>query len=456
LVVGGDMVYLATDEWNLRAVERQTGQERWRYYSASKLRGAPLLVGDQLLVNRTNNILALDARTGAERGATPTGEPASYTGLSSDGRELFVGRRNGFIQVLGSHGERPWDSAPIWEATELRGQLQNAPDTFSTPPVLAGDRLIYVTTTGGVYDVSMADGSYKLLGQLAKHNGILAPPAVAGDDLYVVDQDGVLIAFDLRSGAERWRAETGGTTWSAPSVADGRVLVSVGSEKLVTALAFDAGNGRQLWKKAFDVAVNIGSSSLLHEGRFLFTANALYALDPASGKQIWVTTDRVLPLQFAIQNQRIYGVGFDARGRAIVAAWDGATGRRSLSATFELPQILQLRAAPAVGAGRLVLTLGDGMLIAFDTTSGAEVWRQAPTDEPRGAPAVYKDIILLITKHNRLIARALDDGRHRGEFTIPADTSVQDFSALAPLIHEGRLYAAFYRTAFALKLEERP
>ena len=69
-------------------------------------------------------------------GVTPTGEPASYSGLSSDGRELFVGRRNGFVQVIGSRGERPWASAPIWEATELRGQLHNVPDTFSTPPLL--------------------------------------------------------------------------------------------------------------------------------------------------------------------------------------------------------------------------------------------------------------------------------------------------------------------------------
>jgi outer membrane protein assembly factor BamB len=265
-----------------------------------------------------------------------------------------------------------------------------------------------------------------------------------------------LMAFDLQGGAERWRAEVGGTTWSAPSVADGRVLVSVGSEKLVTAMAFDAGSGRQLWKKEFDTPVSIGSRSLLHDGRFLFTGSALYALDPASGEQLWVTTDRVLPVQFAILGQRIYGVGFGTSGEAALVAWDSATGRRSLNARLELPEIVNLRSEPVVGGGRVVLTLVDGTMLAFDITSGAEVWRQAATDEPRGTPAVYKDIVLLVTKHNRLLARALDDGRLLGEFAIPADTSVQDFSALAPLIHEERLYAAFYRTAFALKLEERP
>jgi outer membrane protein assembly factor BamB len=290
-----------------------------------------------------------------------------------------------------------------------------------------------------------------VLGLVAEHNGILVPPAATGDDLYVVDQNGLLIAFDLQGGAERWRAELGGTTWSAPSVADGRVLVSVGSEKLVTAMAFDAGSGRLLWKKVFDTPVSIGSRSLLHDGRFLFTGSALYALE-----QLWVTTDQVLPVQFAILGQRIYGVGFDTSGEVALVAWDSATGRHSLSARIELPEIVNLRGEPVVGAGRVVLTLVDGTMIAFDITSGAEVWRQAATDEPRGTPAVYKDIVLLVTKHNRLLARALDDGRLLGEFTIPADTSVQDFSALAPLVHDGRLYAAFYRTAFALKLEERP
>jgi outer membrane protein assembly factor BamB len=403
-----------------------------------------------------DNILALDARTGAERGITPTGEPASYTGLSSDGRELFVGRRNGFVQVLGGHGERPWASAPLWETSDLRGQLQSFSDAFSTPPVLAGDQLIYVTIEGRVYSVSTADGGYRLLGQLAKHDGIQVPPTVSGDDLYVVDARGVLIAFDLRGGGERWRTKLAGTTWSAPSVAEGRVLVSAGSEKIVTAAAFDVRNGRQIWKKQVDVPINIGSRSLLYDGRFLFTANALYALNPASGEQLWVTTDQVLPVQFAVLNQRIYGVGFNAQGQVALAAWDIATGRRGLGRTVELPEILNLRSELAIAAGRLMVTLVDGTTIAFDTTSGAEVWRQAAIDEPRGAPAVYKGIVLLLTKHNRLHARALDDGRLLGEFILPADTSVQDFSALAPLVRDGHIYAAFSQTAFALRLEERP
>lgn len=450
-----DTVYLIADRENVRAVDAHTGRERWRYHSPHALYGAPLLVGDRLIVNRENELLVLNAHTGAQSALIATSDLAASTGVSSDGREVFVGHRDGFLQVLGAAGEQPWESEALWEAGELAGQLRNSADSFATPPVLDGDRLIFVTISGGLYSIDSAGGRHERLGALADIGLVLTPPALSGDTLYVVDFEGALIAFDVRARRERWRAATGGLTSSAPSVDGGRVLLSAANDDGTTAYAFDAASGNELWRQSRDPALGGSSASVLHDGRFFFGAERLYAVDPATSDALWASEELFLPFQLVVLDDLIYSVG-GAGNNWQLAAWDPATGENRLFETIDLPTFPNFLGGLAGGSGRVAVLPQDGTLLAFDAASGAEVWRQAPLDEPRGSPLVQGDTVFYLTKRNRLIARALDDGRLLGEFTIANETGTQDFSAASPVIARGRLYGAFYQYAFALELKERP
>ena len=69
-------------------------------------------------------------------------------------------------------------------------------------------------------------------------------PVVAGDTVFVGDRRGVVYALDA-SGAEKWRAYTGGAIYFSPAVALGRVYVGSADGRVH---AFEARTGRPLWR----------------------------------------------------------------------------------------------------------------------------------------------------------------------------------------------------------------
>ncbi|GIW82990.1 MAG: hypothetical protein KatS3mg105_4797 [Gemmatales bacterium] len=130
-----------------------------------------------------------------------------------------------------------------------------------------------------------------------------APIAVA-DFTYVASSDGVVHAFDSKTGQERWHAFTGGPISYPPAVWQGRLFVGSGDGYVY---AFDAQNGRQLWRfRAAPVERRIpvygklcstwpvASGVLVHEGILYAAAGIIchdgthvYALDAKSGKLLW-------------------------------------------------------------------------------------------------------------------------------------------------------------------------
>ncbi len=231
------------------------------------------------------------------------------------------------------------------------------------------------------------------------------------------------------------------------------MLLAATSGKTAIAAAFDAHSGRQLWRKRFDFALGIGSSALLYNGRFYLVADAVYALDPASGAPAWSANDGIRPFQITALDGAIYAVGFDSAFNPILAAWDAATGRRRLLPPLDLPAVPRLHDAIAGGAGRILLSLNDNTLLALDAVSGAERWRMRTASQLAGTPIVLGRAVLVITLDNHLLARALADGRLLGDFALQNTSGNELDSAMAPLVRDERLYAAFGRTAFALTLK---
>lgn len=106
VTVADGLLYLALRQ-DLLALDAATGAEQWRYRSTSDLRGAPLRFGDALLIRREHDVLVLDALTGIERNVVPTTESPAFAGLSSDGQQLFVGHFDGLLQVFGLERSAP-------------------------------------------------------------------------------------------------------------------------------------------------------------------------------------------------------------------------------------------------------------------------------------------------------------------------------------------------------------
>lgn len=93
---------LVTLPRDLVALDAQTGNVLWRYASDRQFVGAPLAFGSQLVVLRAGGMQVLDAATGTVVNQIPTTDTQSDTGLSSDGRELYLGTN--MAEILGFSG----------------------------------------------------------------------------------------------------------------------------------------------------------------------------------------------------------------------------------------------------------------------------------------------------------------------------------------------------------------
>ena len=181
----------------------------------------------------------------------------------------------------------------LWTYTGLPPdppQPSTAIGDTSAPPV-PGD---WRQAGGGAANLSAAVGSSPSLNEAPSASGgweysagapIVAPPAVAGDRVFVTAEDGSVAALDRDTGAVIWRYDSGLTAAVTPAVSDGLVFV-VFKPGIVSAL--DENSGDVVWSKRLPVA-SLPSPTVV-DGR-LFVAetdrNRLLALDAATGETLW-------------------------------------------------------------------------------------------------------------------------------------------------------------------------
>lgn len=273
------LVIAATAGDELRAVDATTGVERWRVTSSQTLYGAPLVVGDRVYINRGTNLMVIDLAAGRELPPIPIGETAAYASVASDGNELFVGHRSGFVRVLGAADATPWQPTPRWIATDLAQTLLTAREALTAPPVLVGDRLLTLTFGGSIVATSTSDGTSDVLGTIDLDTTPTFAPVVVGDTLVFVLPNGTVIGYDLAARAERWRRQLAQPVGAPPAVAGDRVLLTLAGP---VALAIDAATGAEVWRRTLDPGFP-GGAALLHNDTYYVAAATLTALDPTDG-----------------------------------------------------------------------------------------------------------------------------------------------------------------------------
>lgn len=96
VIVSNGRVYVTLDE-EVLALDAATGKPIWFYDDNATLAGAAVLMGDQLWLAKTGGLISLDANSGALTYEVPTTDSSTDTGISSDGKELYVGFFDGTL-----------------------------------------------------------------------------------------------------------------------------------------------------------------------------------------------------------------------------------------------------------------------------------------------------------------------------------------------------------------------
>lgn len=182
-----------------------------------------------------------------------------------------------------------------------------------TSPAVVGDRLVFFHRLGEHEVVECRrpetgalvwDCRYptRYRDRYGYNNGPRASPVVADGRVFTLGAESRLHAFDLATGRELWsrdlRAEYDvgqeffGTS-STPLVEEGRVVVNVGAPRGACVVAFDAADGRELWR-AGDWGAGYASPvpAVVHGRRRVYVfaggessppTGGLLSIDPADG-----------------------------------------------------------------------------------------------------------------------------------------------------------------------------
>ncbi len=261
-------------------------------------------------------------------------------------------------------------------------------------------------------------------GQVVWRQRVGAPvggaPAAAGGMVYAVGRDGTGWGVRAQDGKVMWRSlgnkSTSGVVGvSAPAVADGTVVMPFASGQL---LAVDAETGDQIWSA--DVGgTRVGRSiALIRDmtgdpvivGQTVLAGTSggrMGAFDLQTGAELWRGQDGANSPVVVVD-----GSVFAVNDQAQLVRMDLATGARIWA--VDLPYYVDEKVkkqetitasyGPVLAGGRLLVASSDGVLRAFDPSSGSLVGQGAIPGGAATAPVVAGQTLYVTGRDGNLHA----------------------------------------------------
>jgi len=312
-VAGGDRVFARTSAGEVVALDRRTGRVQWRSRlttSPGFVAGGRLVVAHQIVVGGDDGLDGFDADTGGRlwSAATESGAGVGIQLGTVAGDDVFAGSYVSRVFAIDVRtGRVRWsaDAGFGAEATVF------APRADTTGVVATSTS--FRDHIGGV--VAFDDDGH-FVWRRVMTLGVIGPALLAGDLVMAVDRAGVVHALDRLTGEVRW---TIADTRSRAPAEDFRPLVSAGSTLVVGSLtgeliAYDLATRAERWR-AWPVQASIafGLGADEHTVWVPYVSGHVIGLDLATGRQRWRLGDsgegfRWLPL---VRGNDIYLCGAD-------------------------------------------------------------------------------------------------------------------------------------------------
>ncbi|WP_439101118.1 outer membrane protein assembly factor BamB [Congregibacter sp.] len=205
-IIDGDTIYVASAEGEVRAVDRNNGDTRWRQRLELEVSGGVGHYEDSLFLGGNDGlVMRLDAATGetlwtsevsGEVLAAPQGNGRVVVAQTYDGR-LY-----GFDFET---GEQLWRYDSNLPVLTIRG---------TSTPILDGGVVYAGFATGRVLAFDAFDGAIRWEARVAIPQGrseierivdVDGTMALAGTELYVASYQGRIVALDTRTGRKIWQ-----------------------------------------------------------------------------------------------------------------------------------------------------------------------------------------------------------------------------------------------------------
>ncbi len=262
-VIAKGVLYAASKNGFLYALNAETGQEIWRFQlSAYVVRSSPAVANGVVYIGAGFNLFAIDARNGTEVWRVAL----RYAGQSTPtiaGGIVVVPSQEGWLYALSAK-----DGA-------LRWRIPTDGVVFGAAAI-ANNIVTIGTDNGTVYAIKLDNG--QLLWRNSVSGGVIASPSMAGNVVYFTSDSGKTYAFDLAEGNALWAAEIGGPQPSA--VTDQRIVVASTDGGIH---AVDKATGAAAWLYPTGKP-KVAAPVVTGQTIFVGAGNSLLALDASTGK----------------------------------------------------------------------------------------------------------------------------------------------------------------------------
>ncbi len=252
---------------------------------------------------------------------------------------------------------------------------------------------------------------------------ITATPVVAGGQVFTMDSDGSVSAFDEATGSRRWNTDTQGEKDRSTNVGGGIAVVGgvlYATTGRAEAIALDAATGTIKWRAPLGAPAR-SAPAIVDNRLFVPTIDErLVALSTTDGKQIWTyqasaASTIVLGEPAPAYADGLVVAGFGSgdlvalRADTGALAWSdslaAAQGRNSLA------DLSAIRAMPVI-VNNIVYAIGvGGLLLALDLRSGRRLWEREAAGQ--NTPWVAGDWLFVLTLDQQVACLNRTDGRVR-------------------------------------------
>jgi outer membrane protein assembly factor BamB len=231
------------------------------------------------------------------------------------------------------------------------------------------------------------------------------PPVLTARSMFLLKDDGVLVAIGRKSAHVRWGRKLGHLAASSPAVSGSSVYCVILERgrgiKAGRVVAVNAGSGRTRWSHKLP---SRAESSPLVVGKTIYfgTENGtVYALRTSDGSVKW---------RYRASGAVKGGLAMDYRGRLFFGDYSGHVTSVRSSNGHKLWRVStsgaryglssgRFYATPSVAYGRVYIGNTDGFMYSFASSTGKLAWRiktggyvygsAAVADVPGGRPTVY-------------------------------------------------------------------
>lgn len=255
----------------IAALKLKNGRIRWSKTLPSRTESSPIVHGGKVYFGTENGTVYALRTKGGGTVWTYKASGAVKGSLGRSGGRLYFGDYGGRV-----HAIRTLNGRRVWTSGAAAGGLRSG--TFYASPAIAYGRVYIGSTDGRMYSLSARTGQVAWARQTGRY--VYSSAAVRnvkgkGPTVYFGSYDGRFYAVDAQSGRTRWTFESGGKISGSPTIIGDTVFFSdLGKERT---FGLDVRTGKRRLRRdggGYDPAVS--------DGRHLFLSNqgSLVALRP--------------------------------------------------------------------------------------------------------------------------------------------------------------------------------